>query len=121
MTRYIIALGAGSVAYLLILYRFLSYSQRNLSGEHDMRVFAIASLVIGFIVTLGAKKGRYGTVAFMLLGICITHLVVMIADVGQDPTSHNLAPFEFVALCISAAPAFVGAALAQLVDHFRRN
>ena len=117
--RYLIALGAGSVAYVVILYRFLSYSQRNRLPGGVYVTFALVALVIGFIVTLGAKKGRYRTVGFILLGICVSHLVVMIADYRQDPTSHNLGPIEFVALCIYAAPAFVGAAIAQVVDYIR--
>ena len=77
------------------------------------------ALAIGFIVTLGATRGRYRTVAFVLLGICIAHFIVMVVDYRRDPTSHNLGPIEFVALCIYAAPAFVGAAIAQIVDHIR--
>ena len=117
--RYLIALGAGSVAYLVILYRFLSYSQRNRLPGGVYVTFALVALVIGFIVTLGAKKGRYTTVGFILLGICVTHLMVMIADYRQDRTSHNLGPLEFVALFIYAAPAYAGAAFAQLVDYVR--
>ena len=117
--RYIIALGAGSVAYVLILYRFLSYSQRNHLPGGVYLTFAEVALVIGFVMTLGATRGRYRTVAFVLFGICIAHFIVMIMDYRQDSTSHNLGPIEFVALCIYAAPAFVGAAIAQVVDYVR--
>ena len=117
--RYAAALAAGSVAYLLILYQFLSYSQRNQLPNGIYLEFAIVLLVLGFVATLGAKKSRYLTVGFILLGICISHLIVMIIDVRQDPTSHNLGPIEFVALCIYAAPAFVGAAFGQIVDYIR--
>ena len=57
--------------------------------------------------------------AFVLLGICLTHLVVMIMDLRQDATTHNLAPIEFVVLCVFAAPAFAGALIAQIVDYVR--
>src|SRR5438309_10771356 len=117
--RYFIALRAGSVAYVLILYRFLSYSERNRLPRGVYLTFAEVALAIGFIVTLGATRGRYRTVAFVLLGISIAHFIVMIVDYRRDPTSHNLGPIEFVALCIYAAPAFVGAAIAQFVDHIR--
>jgi hypothetical protein len=117
--RYLIALGAGSVAYLVILNRFLSYSQRNRLPGGVYLTFAVVALVVGFVVTLGAKKGRYRTVGFIILGICVTHLIVMIADYRQDRTSHNLGPLEFVALFIYAAPAYVGAGFAQLLDYIR--
>jgi len=119
--RYILALGTGSIAYLLILYRFLSYSQRNRLPGSVYETFAVVALVIGFIVTLGVTKRRYRTVGFVLLGICVTHLLVMIADYRQDPTSHNLGPIEFVVLCVYAAPAYAGAAIAHIVDYIRRQ
>jgi hypothetical protein len=116
--RYIIAFGAGSVAYVLMIYRFLSYSQRNLPGGGYL-TFPEVALVIGFVITLGATSGRYRTVAFVLFGACVAHFIVMIMDYRQDSSSHNLGPIEFVVLCIAAAPAFVGAAIAQVVDYIR--
>jgi hypothetical protein len=117
--RYIVAFVAGSVAYALILFRFLSYSERNkLPGEVYL-TFAGVALAIGFAVSLGATTGRYRTAGFVLLGVCVAHLLVIIADYQQDPTSHNLAPFEFVILCVVAAPAYVGAGIAHIVDYIR--
>jgi drug/metabolite transporter (DMT)-like permease len=119
--RTIVALVAGSVAYLLILFRFLSYSERNkLSGDVYL-TFAAVALVIGFAVTLGATAGRYRTAGFVLLGVCLAHLLVIIADYQQDPTSHNLMPFEFAILCVVAAPAYAGAGIAHIVDYIRRR
>jgi hypothetical protein len=97
--RYAAALAAGSVAYVLILYRFLSYTDRNRLPVGVYGTFAAVALAIGFVITLGATRGRYRTVALMLLGICIAHLFVMI--------------------CVYATPAFLGAGIAQLVDHIR--
>ena len=85
------------------------------------RTFAEIALVIGFLTTLGATRGRYRTVAFVLLGVCIAHFIVMIVDYRHDQTTHNLGPIEFVALCIYAAPAFAGAIIAHIVDHIRRR
>jgi hypothetical protein len=99
----------------------LSYSQRNRLPGGVYRTFAEVSLLIGFLTTLGATRGRYRTVAFVLFGVCIAHFIVMIVDYRQDPTTHNLGPIEFVALCIYAAPAFAGAVIAQIVDYIRRT
>ena len=117
--RCMIALVAGSVAYVLILYRFLSYSQRNQLPGDVYLTFAEVALAIGFFITLGAATGRYRTVGCVLLGICVAHFIVMILDYRQDRTSHNLGPIEFVALCIYAAPAYAGAGIAQIVDYMR--
>ncbi len=117
--RYIVAFVAGSVAYALILFRFLSYSERNKLPSDDYLTFAGVVLAIGFAASLGATTGRYRTAGFVLLGVCAAHLLVIIADYQQDPTSHNLAPFEFVILCVAAAPAYVGAGIAHIVDYLR--
>ena len=117
--RYMLALFTGSIAYLLILYRFISYSQRNRLPGSVYETFAVVALVIGFIVTLGVTRHRYRTIGFILLGVCVTHLLVMVADYRHDPTSHNLAPIEFVVLCVCASPAYAGAAIAHIVDYIR--
>jgi drug/metabolite transporter (DMT)-like permease len=119
--RTIVALVAGSLAYLLILFRFLSYSERNQLPGDVYLTFAGVALVIGFVVSLGATRGRYQAIGFVLLGICVAHLLVIIADYQQNPTSHNLAPFEFAILCVVAAPAYAGAGIAHVVDYIRRR
>jgi hypothetical protein len=117
--RDIIALVAGSLAYLLIMFRFLSYSERNKMSGDAYLTFAGVALAIGFAVSLGATTARYRAASFVLLGVCIAHLLVIIADYQQDPTSHNLAPFEFAILCVLAAPAYAGAGIAHIVDYIR--
>jgi O-antigen ligase len=117
--RNIVAFVAGAVAYVLILFRFLSYSERNHLPGDVLLTFAGVALAIGFFVSLGATRGRYQAIGFVLLGVCIAHLLVIIADYQQNPTSHNLAPIEFVILCVCAAPAYAGAAIAHIVDYIR--
>ena len=119
--RKIAALVAGAVAYVVILFRFLSYSERNQLPGNVYLIFAGVALVIGFVVSLGATTRRYRTIGFVLLGICAAHLLVIIADYQRDPTSHNLGPIEFVVLCVYAAPAYAGAGIAHLVDYIRRR
>jgi hypothetical protein len=118
--RYALALGAGALAYVLILYRFLSYSERNRLPGDMYLLFLAATMGIGFLVTLGACR-RFRTATFVPLGVCLAHLIVVIVDVARDPSAHNLAPFEFVLLFVCAAPAYVGAVVAWLVDRLRGN
>ena len=115
--RYLIAFGAGVLAYLSTLYRFLSYSERNRLPASTYEVFATLTLIGVFLVTLGMRTGRYRTVSLILVGIALAHLVVLIVDVGQDATTHNLLPFEFVILWVMALPAYVGAAVSHLVGR----
>ncbi|HJR17560.1 MAG TPA: hypothetical protein VJ808_11955 [Gemmatimonadales bacterium] len=119
--RTIIALVAGSLAYMLILFRFMSYSERNKLPGDVYLTFAAVALVIGFAVTLGATTDRYRTAGFVLLGVCLAHLLVIVADYQQDPTSHNLMPFEFAILCAVATPAYAGAGMAHILDYIRQG
>ena len=119
--RNIVAFVAGAVAYVLILFRFLSCSERNkLPGEVYL-TFAAVVLLIGFVVTLGATTRRYRTAGFVLLGVCLAHGLVIVADYQQDPTSHNLMPFEFAILGAITAPAYAGAGIAHLLDCIRKG
>jgi hypothetical protein len=52
----------------------------------------------------------------ILLGMAITHSVLLIRDVIVDPTSHNLWPFEYIFWgFVIVAPAFIGSFLARLI------
>jgi hypothetical protein len=117
--RNIVAFVAGSLAYVLILFRFLSYPERNKLPGDVYLTFAAVALVIGFAVTLRATTRRYQTAGFVLMGVCLAHLLVIVADYQQDPTSHNLMPFEFAILCVITAPVYAGAGIAHLVDYVR--
>jgi hypothetical protein len=113
------ALGAGALAYLCVLYRFLSYTERNhLSGD-TLSLFATIMLVVGLVVTLGAAKRRIRVATAAFAGVCIAHLIVMIVDCSQDGTRHNLGPIEFVLLGFYALPIYIGAAAANVVDRLR--
>jgi hypothetical protein len=57
-----------------------------------------------------------------LLGMIVTHTVLLIRDVIADPTSHNLWPFEYVFWALTvAAPAYLGSLLAFLVSNLWRR
>jgi hypothetical protein len=118
MRRVAACLG-GAIAYTVTLYRFLSYSERNRLPLEAYQVFGALLFGIGFAVAFGSTSRRYATAAFAILGVWAVHAMVVAVDLRKDPTDHNLLPFEFIILGVCAAPAFLGAALAHLVDYFR--
>ena len=83
--------------------------------------FATVTLVVGFAVNLGATANRYRSAGFVLLRVCLAHLLVIIAEYQQDLSSHNLAPFEFAILTLSLPPTYAGAGIAHSVDSVRRR
>jgi hypothetical protein len=113
------ALG-GAEAYVATLYRFLSYSERNHMDGRNYLVFALATLFIGFVATLGTGRGRYGIAMWVPIGVFIAHSVVIAGDWRVDPSDHNLLPFEFIVLGICAAPAFIGAFAASMAEALKR-
>jgi peptidoglycan/LPS O-acetylase OafA/YrhL len=52
----------------------------------------------------------------MLLTLWAAETLLIGVDVIQDPTSHNLAPLEYVFLMILMLPAYVGAVVAMVLD-----
>jgi hypothetical protein len=52
----------------------------------------------------------------ILLGMLVTHTVLLLRDVIVDPTSHNLWPFEYLFWGFAvAAPGYIGSILARLM------
>ena len=117
--RKLAAVAAGAFTYLAILYRFLSYSERNRMHAGPYLLFAGAILAIGFLLGLGAGKSRYKTAGFAVLGVLVGLTIVIAIDTSQDPTNHNLLPFEYIYMAVLGSPAYLGAAMAGLADRTR--
>jgi hypothetical protein len=121
-TRKIAALFAGTFAYLAILYRFLSYSERNRMHAGPFLLFAGVALLIGFLLALGETQSRPKIAGYVVLGAWIGLSIVIAIDTAEDPTNHNLLPFEYIYMGVLACPAYLGAALAGAMDRaVRRN
>ena len=52
----------------------------------------------------------------MLGALWLAETLLIAVDVVHDPTSHNLAPLEYVFLLILILPAYLGAAVAMALD-----
>ncbi|MSV34377.1 MAG: hypothetical protein EXQ47_02090 [Bryobacterales bacterium] len=120
-TRKIAALCAGALAYLAILYRFLSYTERNRMHAGPYLLFAGVALLIGFLLALGEAKSRSRIAGYVVLGTWIGLSIVIAIDTAEDPTNHNLLPFEYIYMGVLACPAYLGAALAGAVDRVVRG
>ena len=115
-TRYLTAVLAGAFANWLVLFRFLSYSERNNMPGSTWLIFALVCLLAGFTVTWGAKQPQVRICHFLIAGVWLAHAIVIQMDWLKDPTDHNLFPFEFVFLTIAASPAYLGAAMSRILD-----
>jgi len=119
-SRYGAAFAAGAIAYGATLYQFLTYSERNNLGPAHWLALAALTLVIGYLATFGVKSSRFRVVHCMLAGIFVAHMLVIAIDVREDPTNHNLLPFEFVIIGFFALPGYLGAKIAQWMDRSKQ-
>ncbi len=54
--------------------------------------------------------------AAMVIGLTVTHTIVLIRDVTIDPTTHNLLPFEYIFAWVAVGvPAVAGSMLARAI------
>jgi hypothetical protein len=107
---------AAALAYVLTLFSFLTYEQRQDLGLGSYVVFALMMLIAGFFFARDAGRNHLRIAGCALLGVFVAHSAVVAADLTEDPTHHNLLPFEFIFLAMFAAPAFLGAILARSMD-----
>jgi hypothetical protein len=115
------AFAVGAVVYLAILYRGLSYTERNHLSSTSYLVFAAVLLGMGFVLALGLDRGRYRIASWIIAGIWAGHMFVVSRDWRVDPTDHNLLPFEFIILAVVASPVYIGAALARAAGWMGRS
>src|SRR5882724_9430206 len=108
------ALVAGAMAYLLVIYRLQTYSQRNNTPGSTYELFAAIMFLLGFGAGLVAVS-RVKAATLLIMGVWLAHAFIIDIDWREDPTNHNLLPFEFIYLFILGAPAYLGAWLSRFV------
>jgi hypothetical protein len=125
---------AGALFDLFALRDAFAYSDRHWRGGHaiDPLWLSVFLLVVcSFVFSLKSSREisrphpsasllssldrhRLLVPLAILLGLTITHTIVLLRDVSVDPTSHNLLPFEYlIAWIVAGIPALVGAMLAR--------
>jgi hypothetical protein len=140
--RLVFAFAVGTIFDLFVFRDAFSYSDRDWLGSHIVISPFWLTLVFLFLCcfVLNFKVGHsLGGISpssppetllesldsrgllipiVILLGLTITHTVVLIRDTTVDPTTHNLMPFEYlISWFIVGIPAFIGSILARLVSR----
>jgi hypothetical protein len=129
----LLAFVLGALSDVLLVRNGLALGGRTLLDRYPViwPVWLAFVFVCSFLLELGLRhspteySGRpasalgHGTLVIplaILLGMAITHTVLLIRDVIVDPTSHNLWPFEYIFWgFVIVAPAFIGSLLARLI------
>ena len=118
--RSAVAFGAGALANICILYRFLTYTERNRLPAPTFLIFAGVCFLIGFAVTLGNVSRPFRLASWVPFGVCLAQMVVIWFDWQKDPTDHNLFPFEMIYLWVLASPAYLGAVASRILATAKR-
>jgi hypothetical protein len=103
--RAAIAFVLGVVLHAALIWAGLPYSVREREAPGLLWLGLGALLAT---VALRIRAPRTKPAAWIVGGVFAAHAALIAYDWTIDPTDHNLLPFEFVALGIVCAPAFLG-------------
>jgi len=118
--RYACAVFIGVMFDAVFFWKFRPYSSRG-PDLLPWYFLPILAFVAGLLLTIAVEgKKRWIPVA-MLGGFCAANACLIVADCADDPTNHNLWPFEFIMIAVAMAPAFLGAGISVLIDRARRT
>jgi hypothetical protein len=116
------------------------YQHQQLFGIGVILLAAVFAFLCSFTLDFRRKQPRGGSPApgwiasldsfgllipsAILIGLTITHTIILIRDLIIDPTTHNLLPFEYIFGWVTVGiPAVAGSALARAIswmwDRFR--
>ena len=116
-----VAAVAGALIYVLVLYRFQTYTERNHMPSLTFIIFSGTMFLAGYGLGLVATASPTRAASFLILGVWTAHAVVIAVDVREDPTNHNLLPFEFIYLGVLGSPAYLGSLLSRFTRRQRSS
>jgi hypothetical protein len=114
------AFGAGALANFFILYRFLTYVERNHLPTSTFWLFAGVCFLIGFAVTFGTVSRPFRLANWVPFGVIVAQMAVIGFDWQKDPTDHNMLPFELIFFWVLASPAYLGAVASRRLATAKR-
>jgi hypothetical protein len=106
----------------IFFWRFLPYSLRT-SHHLLLPIYTLPMLafIAGVVLTIGLAKRRRLIPIALVGGFCAANACLIIVDCWNDPTNHNLWPFEFLMIMVLTVPAFLGAGLSPIFERLRRR
>jgi hypothetical protein len=118
--RCAIAVLVGFAFEVVFIWRFQPYSQRELHHAFlPLYALPILAFLAGFVLTLGLQQNRRYVAISLVAAFCGANICLIVVDCWNDPTNHNLWPFEFVLIFALTAPAFLGARVSLWLHRAR--
>lgn len=111
--RCLLSAALGVVLYAWSYHPWLPYGVRERSQTGaGLLVMMGGALAGGYLLARGLGRHRYRVAMAFLATLFAANALVIALDLREDPSSHNLLPFEFIILSFVGSPAFLGAMLA---------
>ena len=107
----------GALAYFVVMYRFQTYHERNNMPGGTYLLFSAIMFLLGFLLGLFATRSPLRAAGSAIAGVFAAHAAIIAVDLQEDPTNHNLLPFEFIYFFVLASPALPGAWLARFAKR----
>jgi nitrate/nitrite transporter NarK len=98
------------------LHWTVPYGEVDYTGARYLTTWMIIAVIAGFLGATFLRKSTKHSTMLVTMGFLLTVLLRVAYGGFQDPTSHNLFPFELmITLAIALPPAFIGAWLGNML------
>ncbi|MCX6134525.1 MAG: hypothetical protein NTU47_11985 [Ignavibacteriales bacterium] len=92
------------------------YDSLDLTSPGFLGQWMVAGMIAGGLPALFSSLSKYRTACFVAAGFGLSVLARVLVETIQDPTNHNLWPFEFViGAAVGLVSGFAGSYLVSLV------
>lgn len=86
------------------------YSELDYTSTSHLTTWIISALIAGFIGVILLRKSTKHSTIVVTTGFLLAVIIKVNIDYFDDPSNHNLVPFELlITLLIALPPAFIGA------------
>jgi hypothetical protein len=105
----------------VLSYWFTPYNQDNVSGINIWWLMGLLSFFSTVIIGVYLKKAFDSILLFICIGFVIAILSRIFFDISNDPSSHNLFPFEIIFTTgIVALSSFAGSFVSEFINKQRK-
>lgn len=100
-----------------ISYWFNTYNEMNLFGVHIYYIMIAGSFLASYLSVYLIIRKPVDVSLIVTLGVLISVLCRIFFDINNDPTSHNLFPFEVIAALVITIPStFAGSYISKFIN-----
>jgi len=93
-----------------VMFWPVPYSELDYTSTSHLTTWIIAALIAGFVGVVLLRRTTKNSTFLVTSGFLMAVIIKAFIDYFEDPTNHNLIPFELlITIVIALPPAFIGA------------